>query len=113
MNLSYDKIIAKKYRNITKELYKEDTNVFAYYIGVAILMINPIKFVSYCLKNNINLFRFKKTSSSVLDFYSYFINESTNAKTIEYFHEMNKIIKKTPKKLLYSCRMTISEVDIH
>ena len=46
-----------------KKLYKEETNVFAYYIIVAILLANFNSFVLWCIDNNTNLFHFKKSDN--------------------------------------------------
>ena len=45
---------------IVKKFYKEQTNVFAYYIIVAILIANFNNFILWCIDNNTNLFNFKK-----------------------------------------------------
>lgn len=111
MNLTYNEIIFKKYRDRGKQLYKEGTNVFSYYVGVAILMIDPIKFTTRCCEKNINVFRFKKTDNALEEFYKYFVAESKNRDTIKIFHGMNNLVKNTPKDFLYSCRMTICDVD--
>ena len=111
MNLTYNEIIFKKYREKGKQLYRENTNVFSYYVGVAILMINPIAFVQHCVSKNMNIFRFKKTDAALKEFYDYFVSESKSRDTIKVFHGMNTLIKETPKNMLYSCRMTISDVD--
>ena len=53
---------------IVKKLYKEQTNVFAYYIIVAILIANFNNFILWCIDNNTNLFNFKKTNESIESF---------------------------------------------
>ena len=53
---------------IVKKFYKEQTNVFAYYIIVAILMANSNNFILWCIDNNTNLFNFKKTNESIESF---------------------------------------------
>jgi hypothetical protein len=53
---------------IVKKLYKENTNVFAYYVIVAILIANFNNFILWCIDNNTNLFNFKKEPASVNNF---------------------------------------------
>ena len=54
-----------------KKLYKEETNVFAYYIIVAILLANFNSFVLWCIDNNTNLFHFKKSEKNIDSFISF------------------------------------------
>jgi hypothetical protein len=53
---------------IVKKFYKEQTNVFAYYIIVAVLIANFNNFILWCIDNNTNLFNFKKENASVDSF---------------------------------------------
>ena len=53
---------------IVKKFYKEQTNVFAYYIIVAILIANFNNFILWCIDNNTNLFNFKKTNEAIESF---------------------------------------------
>lgn len=62
-----------------KKLYKEETNVFAYYIIVAILLANFNSFVLWCIDNNTNLFHFKKSEKNIDSFISFIhANYKTN-----------------------------------
>ena len=80
-------------------MYKEDTNVFAYYIIVAILMANFNNFILWCIDNNTNLFNFKKDESSVDNFVmfisdnykGYWIVNSKNFYLKEIFYENTKL----------------------
>ena len=111
MGLTYNDIILKNQREKGLQLYKEDTNVFSYYIGVAILMINPIDFVLYCNDNNINILRFKKTEEEIERFYNYFITQSTSRETTKAFSGANHLVSKTPEELKATGRMSLVEVD--
>ena len=112
MNLTYNNLIMDKHKNKSMQLYKENTNVFPYYIGVAILMVNPVEFIIKCNTDNINIFRFKKTHEAVEDFFTYIITNSILKSTIKVFTKMNKLISKTPKDMLYSCRMSMVETNM-
>ena len=50
------------------KLYKEETNVFAYYIIVAILIANFNSFILWCVDNNTNIFNFNKTEKNIDEF---------------------------------------------
>ena len=50
------------------KLYKEETNVFAYYIVVAILLANFNGFILWCIDNNTNIFNFKKDEKNIDEF---------------------------------------------
>jgi hypothetical protein len=58
-----------------KKFYKEETNVFAYYIIVAILISNFNNFILWCIDNNTNLINFKQEQSSI-DSFIRFISEN-------------------------------------
>jgi hypothetical protein len=61
--------------NIVKKFYKEETNVFAYYIIVAILISNFNNFILWCIDNNTNLINFKKEQTNI-DSFIRFIGEN-------------------------------------
>jgi hypothetical protein len=49
-------------------LYKENTNVLAYYVIKTIMMNNNQSFLSWCKTNNLSLLQFKKTASNQREF---------------------------------------------
>jgi len=74
MNLTYHNILNKG--DITaKTLYKEDTNVFAYYVITAALMFNPYRFLRWCSKNNTQWLRFNN-NPAVVDRFEQLIHET-------------------------------------
>lgn len=109
MNLTFDMITNKKDKDISLQLYKESTNVFPYYIGVSILMLDPIKFVTWCGDNNINIFRFQKTDEKIRSFGNYIVKESNNENNRKIYNKMLKLIPKLKDDLKMSTRMTICE----
>lgn len=56
MNLTYKQLISNNKKNLEK--YKENTNVFAYFICKLIFMYNHNKFIEFSIKNNSNLLLF-------------------------------------------------------
>lgn len=81
-NMSYEDIF--KYNN-----YDENSNVFAYYIGVAILMNNLVDSV---LHQNDNIFSLKLKNIEL--FYNFFINKTKSRETINNFNNIYPLIKK-------------------
>ena len=77
MGLDYNIISTCNASNnsIVKKFYKEETNVFAYYIIVAILISNFNNFILWCIDNNTNLINFKKEQNSI-DSFIQFISEN-------------------------------------
>ena len=71
MGLTYDHLYAADNRmELTRKLlYKENSNVFAYYIITSILLSNYSYFISWCYENNLNLLEFTKTLSNLQSFY--------------------------------------------
>ena len=109
MNLTFDMITSKKDRDLSLQLYKESTNVFPYYIGVSLLMIDPIKFVNWSNDNNINIFRFQKTDEKLISFGDYVVEQSKDEYNKKIYNKMFKLIPKLKDSLKMSTRMTMCE----
>ena len=63
MNLFYEYLYENESyaHSLREKFYKENTNVFAYYIITSILIYNYQEFMLWCHVNNTNLLQFKKT----------------------------------------------------
>ena len=70
MGLGYRDLYSSsdKARMLREILYKEDTNVLAYYIIKCVLLNNYQSFLSWCTKNNDSLLQFKKTEENQMEF---------------------------------------------
>ena len=53
---------------LRENLYREKTNVFAYYILCGLFMNNFYKFMMWCHKNNLSLFKYHKTQKNIYNF---------------------------------------------
>ena len=64
MGLDYEDLYKKEEENRLKRnyLYREDTNVFAYYIVKTVLLYHYDIFLEWCSDKNYNLIDFKKTT---------------------------------------------------
>lgn len=70
MGLKYTDLYHKKHEStgIRSKLYKENTNVLAYYVIKTIMLNNYQSFLSWCKTHNISLLQFKKTASNQSEF---------------------------------------------
>jgi len=97
---------------IVKKFYKEETNVFAYYIIVAILISNFNNFILWCIDNNTNLINFKKEESNI-DSFVHFIGENYKnndlLKTIVRLEHKLANHVSSDKILLNTMRMTVTD----
>jgi len=99
MNLTYrdlyiDNQITKQKRN---KLYREKTNILAYYVIKSILFFNIDNFLKWCrINNTINLLEFKKTNINQNNFYLFILDNYNNKnllKNIEYMEKFYIMIK--------------------
>ena len=95
---------------IVKKLYKEQTNVFAYYIIVAVLIANFNNFILWCIDNNTNLFNFKKENASVDSFVMFISKNYKNNDLLKMIVGLEKRLEnRAPNDeiLLTTMRMTV------
>ena len=95
---------------IVKKLYKEHTNVFAYYVIVAILIANFNNFILWCIDNNTNLFNFKKDVASVDKFIDFISKNYKNNDLLNMIVGMEKRLENRTngdEVLLNTMRMTV------
>jgi hypothetical protein len=95
---------------IVKKLYKEHTNVFAYYVIVSILLGNFNNFILWCIDNNTNLFNFKKDDASIDSFVMFISKNYKNSELLQMIVGLEKILEnKTSNEetLLRTMRMSV------
>jgi hypothetical protein len=118
MGLTYRDLYSKTdYAKVHREnLYKENTNVLAYYIIKTILLNNFQGFLSWCNKNNFSLLDFKKTIGNQHEFCE-FIRKNYKTKTMlegvdqaQDFLSMLQRRKGNMKYILTNMRMSICEL---
>ena len=110
MNLSLDIITDNSKKNVSMQLYKENTNVFPYYIGVGILMINPESYFEWVDNNNINIFRFQKTDENLISFGNYITDTVDSKKCKIILQKFMKLIPTLKDNTLNTTRMTMCDV---
>ena len=121
MHLEYQQLWSDKiqHKSLRKMLYKENTNVLAYYIFKTALLVNKEQIFDWIYKHNINLLNFKETPDNIKMFCDEIIRlskKSSTINTIKYGeHVLKKILKKNLKtelmnKILKSTNMTLLSV---
>ena len=120
MGLNYKNIYSRTKQSeiLRKTLYKEKSNVLAYYIIKVILINNYQGFLSWCKTHNFSLLQFKKTISNIKEFCNFIRNNYKtklmldNVKSSEMCLQKVKNEKKHKhqKFLLTNMRMSICEM---
>ena len=117
MGLTYENLISNDDISLSlKKLhYKENTNVFAYYIIKMVLLYFNNDFIIWCKKNNINnIFNFIKNEKSLnkfMDFVKKYLYNKNLRKDLKKSLELFKKMKENNNKLLTdTLRMTIIEI---
>ena len=94
MGLTYDILINPKMMDTVNQLYKEETNVFAYYIIKLILIYDHIKFLNWCKKNNPHFMRFMHTKENLTKLGDFIKSNYKNKSLVKTLKEMEKYNKK-------------------
>ena len=111
MNLLYSQL----YETDISSIYKENTNVFSYYILTAVLMNDYTEFFSWCNKNNISLFQFKRTDQNLDLYYDYIRDHYKEPALLNIIDDYTNMIvrlnknKTKNKKILETTRMSLIE----
>ncbi len=117
INLITDTEIDRGFREL---LYKEDTNVFAYYILKMVLLYHVDDFLLWCKKVNINILSFDKTPQNFTKFLKFI---KSKYKTTDFLKDIEKMelfyntFMKSYKgdnkdELMETMRMTIVELKL-
>ena len=104
--------------NMRKYLYKEKTNVFAYYIIRSIIMFHLYKFLDWCKQNNSHLYNFTKSIQNI-DRFGEFIRSNYKKndfiKKLEFLNDFKSKIEDKQvyphnNKLINTLRMSLCEM---
>ena len=118
MGVSYQHLFEKnEISDVARRyLYKENTNVFSYYIIKCILLYNYDAFLKWCEKNNINTLRFDRYDNNMNKFYSFIESHYNNPLFLADYRKMRTFYIKNKSnkqmaRLFDTMRMTICELD--
>ena len=118
MGLTYKDLYSTTPKSVLlrQNLYKEKTNVLAYYIIATILMNNYQGFLSWCnTSNNNSILQFKKTDQNINDFCKFIENNYKSNNMLTYINCMQDFLIKIKKNkntpfILNNMRMTLCEL---
>ena len=106
---------------VRRYLFKENTNVFAYYIIKNLLLYFNVDFLIWCKQHNNNLLTFNKNTSTLDSFIEFINNKYDNKSLLKDIDKMHAFLKKQqgnraePKhnKLTKTMRMSLCELSLN
>jgi hypothetical protein len=113
MGLNYTDIISNDdvKKQLSMNLYKEDSHIFSYYVLTAILMNNYIDFFAWCDHENVSLFHFRKSENSLNQFFRYIHSQYKTKSLLRSLATSLSYLKKKPNKnILRNTRMSLIEL---
>ena len=111
MGLTYDLLIMKDTENVVNKLYKEKTNVFAYYILKFIVIYDHVGFLSWCKKNNPHWIKFLQTRENLESFFNYIKKIYKRRDLLNLIRSVEMFYKKEKStQLKQTLRMTLTEI---
>ena len=81
-------------RKVRRYLYKENTNIFSYYVIKAILLFYATDFMLWCRRNNSNMLSFDRSRANLMRFYYFIRNHYRSSSLIEEMDKMYMILKR-------------------
>ena len=114
MSVTYENLYTndERGRNARKYLYKEKTNVFAYYIIKCLLIYRVSDFFTWCNTNNSNIYLFTKTPTNLRKFYQFI--ETHKDDILDDYNNMSHAFIRMKKDVMLrtTMRMSICEMVI-
>jgi hypothetical protein len=115
MGLDYKDLYSSsdKGRMLREMLYKEDTNVLAYYIIKSVLLNNYQSFLQWCNRNNDSIMQFKKTEENQMEFCRFIERNYKSSSMLDGVRHASEIFYNedgSNKFVRTNMRMTIAEL---
>ena len=106
-------------KNSRTYMYKEESNVFAYYIIKALLLYYNCDFMVWCKKYNTSILQFHKTNENLNRFYNFIKSHYKRPEFIADLKRIHKRLRKIKQKearestliLQNNLRMSVSELE--
>ena len=100
---------------VRRYLFKEKTNVFAYYIIKTLLLYNNTDFLLWCKEHNNNIMTFNKSPPTLSSFLQFIHQNHNNGFFLNDVVKMDAFLKKIKKSkhgfLTKTMRMSVCEID--
>jgi hypothetical protein len=113
MGLDYSDFLSTKQDSIVL-LYREKSNILAYYIIKTVLLNNYPGFLAWCKKNNKYVIQFKKTQENQLKFCDYIRDNYKSKRLLQNIQIVEEYISTWKKKLTpfikTNLRMSVTEL---
>ncbi len=109
MGLSYTDLYSENSASVIKRyLYKEESEVFSYFVVKNILLYNYNRFIVWCKNTNDSLINFKSTDKGISEFCRFILDHHKTPSLMKHVSDVRKIdIGKRDKKLILdTARMT-------
>ena len=118
MNLSYDDLIGKDETSKMKRMrfYREETNVFAYYVITMLLMTNYCSFLGWCADNNLNTIQLSGSARTQDSLIKFLTEIHDNKQFLDILNCMTSIydlhlLDKNRRRLMETTRMSIIDIS--
>lgn len=114
MSIDYEDLVNFQKNTAVKIQYKENTNVFAYYVLTNILMFYYSDFILWCNKHNTSLFQSSSSNKYQLDFCNFVELHHKKESLLQFIHCLKNtmyLLKKDKISLRNNLRMTICELE--
>ena len=114
MTMSYTDLYKNNVSSIQlrKYMYKEDSNVFMYYILKTLFLYNHLEFFIFCKNNNKNLINFSKTEENMNNIYNFISRMHDKASFINDISKIGNIINKKKGKQFIKKTMRMTAVEL-
>jgi hypothetical protein len=120
MGLRYENLYSRdeQSRIVRENLYRENTNVFSYYVITTLLLSHYEEFIGWCDKEHTSLFAFKKTLLHQKKFCGFIQSYYKSIEFLSDIHCVEESIEKIKRYngkernfLMNTLRMSISEIE--
>ena len=94
MDIKYKDLYSKKSSSSIRRdyMYKENTELFSYFIVKTILLYNHNLFIKWCREHNFSLINFNKTHKNIFDFCDFIINKYKKINIVNNFKNIEELL---------------------
>ena len=120
MGLTYPQLYIKNEMSgnsvARRYLYREKTNVFAYYVVKTLLLFFHVEFMNWCdIHNGLSLLQFRQTRLNLMDFAKFIELCHNNEKFLKLVHQLQQLLYSSKESgnssILTTMRMSVCELE--